>query len=559
MNRRHFVRTTGFSLGAIFIARRLGATPAGTMYGDAIAHPDEVSVTSESESFALRSIDGATWTERDVRVTFSPSGNALGVDIESPSENLRFVTLKWRLPRSASVRCLGDQWERSYGDLHWGAVDEQRLMPWYFMEFDGKVTNGFGVKTGCRSLCCWRASTQQVTLTLDLRSGGNGVRLRDRVLRAAEIVVQRGTETDSPFASTRKFCTLMCNSPRMPKEPVYGINDWYFTYGNNSAELILEHASLTAGLAENNSNKPFCVVDAGWAIEAPGFPRSWWAENFATPNRHFGDMGKLADNIKALGMRPGIWVRPLCGSVNDDSSRLMPKFPRMDAPNAPFLDPTIPENMDRITGYFRLYRSWGYELIKHDYTTVDLLGKWGFKMIESGDMTFPGWRFHDDARTNAEIILDLYQAIREASADTYVIGCNTISHLSAGLFELQRIGDDTSGKEWERTRRMGVNTLGFRLPQHKTFYSADGDCVGLTTQVPWEKNKQWMQLVAETGTPLFISAQKEAVGETQRAFIKECFTTASRPVPDAEPLDWMERQVPLKWRLMGLEVEFDWS
>ena len=106
---------------------------------------------------------------------------------------------------------------------------------------------------------------------------------------------------------------------------------------------------------------------------------------------------------------------------------------------------------------------------------------------------------------------------------------------------------------------MGVNTLGFRLPQHRTFYSADGDCVGLTTQVPWEKNKQWMQLVAETGTPLFISAQKEALGESQRAFIKQSFATASRPVPDAEPLDWMEGQTPSSWRLMGRQVEFNWS
>lgn len=559
MNRRRFVRTTGFSLGAILIARRLGASPIGRLQGDSMSHPDEISATSESGSFRLRSVDGATWGENDVRVTLSPSGGALAVEIQSPTENLKFITLKWKIPRSSSAQCLGDQWERSYGDLRWGAVDEQRIMPWYFMEYDGKVTNGFGVRTGCRSLCFWQAGPGNVILTLDLRSGGNGVRLGERTLRAAEIVVQRGTEANSSFVSTRKFCALMCASPRLPKEPVYGINDWYFTYGNNSAELILEHASLTAGLAAQNANKPFCVIDAGWAIEAPGISRGCWADNFSTPNHYFGDMGRLAEKIKGLGMRPGIWVRPLCGSVKDDPLRLMPKFPRMDSPNAPFLDPTIPANIDRITQYFQLYRSWGYELIKHDYTTADLLGKWGFKMIESRDVTFDNWRFHDNTRTNAEIILDLYRAIRDASGDTCLIGCNTISHLSAGLFELQRIGDDTSGKEWERTRRMGVNTLGFRLPQHKTFYSADGDCVGLTTQVAWEKNKQWMQLVAETGTPLFISAQKEAVGEAQKAFIKQSFATASRPVPDAEPLDWMESQTPSSWRLMGRRIGFDWS
>ncbi|HTY38106.1 MAG TPA: hypothetical protein VMH23_13395 [Bacteroidota bacterium] len=559
MNRRSFVRTTGFSLGALLIARRLGALPAVGSKGDVINYPDEIKVTSETGVFTLKNIGGSTWRENDVQIALSPSANALAVDIQSPTEHLNFVTLKWKITRNASVQCLGDQWERSYGDLCWRAVDDRRIMPWYFMEYDGKVTNGFGVRTGCRSLCFWQAGTGGVTLTLDLRSGGNGVRLGDRTLRAAEIVVQKGSEADSPFSSTRTFCALMCESPRLPKEPVYGINDWYFTYGNNSAELILEHASLTAGLAAQNTNKPFCVIDAGWAIERPGFSRAWWADNFATPNEHFRDMAKLAEKIKSLGMRPGIWVRPLCASVHDEPSRLIPKYPRMDAPNAPFLDPTIPENVARIKNYFQTYRTWGYELIKHDYTTADLLGKWGFKMIETGDVTFPGWQFHDNTKTNAEVILDLYTSIRDASADTCVIGCNTISHLSAGLFELQRIGDDTSGKEWDRTRRMGVNTLGFRLPQHKTFYSADGDCVGLTTQVPWSKNKQWMQLVTETGTPLFISAQKDAMGQEQKAFIRDCFAVASKPVVDGEPLDWLVQQTPSLWKLLGRTVRFEWS
>ena len=56
-------------------------------------------------------------------------------------------------------------------------------------------------------------------------------------------------------------------------------------------------------------------------------------------------------------------------------------------------------------------------------------------------------------------------------------GCNTIGHLSVGLFDASRTGDDVSGREWERTRRMGVNTLAYRLPQHKTFFQLDADCV----------------------------------------------------------------------------------
>ena len=168
--------------------------------------------------------------------------------------------------------------------------------------------------------------------------------------------------------------------------------------------------------------------------------------------------------------------------------------------------------------------------MKHDYTTYDIFGQWGFEMIDK--LTVPGWQFNDTSKTNAEIILYLYKSIREAAGDMYLIGCNTISHLSAGIFEFNRIGDDTSGKEWARTKKMGINTMGFRMVQHKTFYEADGDCVGLTTTVPWEKNKQWMQLLAQSSAPLFISAQPEALGTEQKTFIKQCFTNAVKRSTD---------------------------
>ncbi|MEJ7664678.1 MAG: hypothetical protein WKG07_36765 [Hymenobacter sp.] len=183
-------------------------------------------------------------------------------------------------------------------------------------------------------------------------------------------------------------------------------------------------------------------------------------------------------------------------------------------PKKPVLDPTIAENVALIQRNFVTYQKWGYELVKHDFTTYDLLGRWGFEM--GGGFTAPGWRFTDNTRTTAEVILDLYRAIRAAAGPAYLLGCNTVGHLGAGLFEISRIGDDTSGLEWDRTRKMGVNTLGFRLMQHSKFFAADGDCVGLTPKVPWAKNEQWLRLLARSGAPLLVSAQPEAVGAAQK-------------------------------------------
>ena len=309
--------------------------------------------------------------------------------------------------------------------------------------------------------------------------------------------------------------------PRLTEKPVYGINDWYFAYGNNSAQLILETTSLMAALASNSDNRPFSVIDAGWAIKSPLQPDDCcWGDDFSISNSKFGDMKKLADEIKNLGMRPGLWTRPLTAKHNDKKTLLMPSIPGRDDPKTPLLDPTISENIERIKNLWNTYHQWGFEMVKHDYTTYDIFGRWGFQM-EDG-LTAPGWQFNDNTKTNAEIILHLYNSIREAAGVIYLIGCNTMSHLSAGIFELNRIGDDTSGKEWERTRKMGVNTLGFRMVQHETFYEADGDCVGLTKDIPWEKNKQWMELLAKSSAPfIYIGDSRMQLEKNKKNLLKK--------------------------------------
>jgi alpha-galactosidase len=494
---------------------------------------------------------------RDITVRLKEQNDSTRVEVHSPSLPLRSVRLHWQSDSFSGTSLLGDQWERTYGDEGFLPAAPERKMPWYFIGQQFPHTICFGVKTGCRSLCYWQADGTTLNLTMDTRSGGVGVTLGDRILAAADIVVMSSRE-ESVFATARRFCGLLCEKPRLARQPVYGINDWYYAYGNNNPELILRQTALMTELATDIANRPFSVVDAGWAFYSPFHPGDGgWMDDFSRPNDKFKDMGKLAADIRKEGMRPGLWTRPLCASYKDPASLLLPAIPGRDDTKSPILDPSIEENLERVRRNISLYRQWGYEMVKHDYSTYDIFGKWGFQM--GGDVTTAGWRFRDNTRTTAEIVLALYGVIREAADDMYVIGCNTLSHLSAGLFELNRVGDDTSGKEWARTRKMGVNTLGFRMIQHNHFYAADGDCVGLTKDIPWEKNKQWMQLVAGTGSPLFISAEPEMLGTEQKAMIRASFAMAARPLPAGEPLDWLTNTLPSRWKLDGAVTDFDWS
>jgi alpha-galactosidase len=190
------------------------------------------------------------------------------------------------------------------------------------------------------------------------------------------------------------------------------------------------------------------------------------------------------------------------------------------------------------------------------------LGQWGFEM--GPQPTLPGWSFSDRSRTNAEIIADLYSLLREAVGDHVLLdGCNTIGHLGQGVFDLQRIGDDTSGHQWERTRRMGVNALSFRLPQQGTFFAIDADLVGMTDDVPWTENRQWLDVLARSGTATLVSVAPSQRGPEQRAALRDAFKMAAAGGAGAKPLDWMETSTPGHWRGTSKgeasERHYDWA
>ena len=553
MLRRRFLKVSGFSAVSLLFTyiNPLTGRPA-----KGIRIPDAVSVRCSGQWFSLQGTT-ETWEYESIQVTFQLNGDVLSVFITAPQRELEFIKCSWKQPFGSSAKCLNDQWERSYGDLSWESATLIRRSPWYMLISDGMTTQAFGVKTGAKTICSWQTSAETLELILDTNSGGSGVLLGERKLHAADVVTTENEPGENPYHTDIRFCKMMCDTPKLPLKPVYGINDWYFAYGKNSRTLILEHTQMISELVTNWDNPPFSVIDMGWSVKPAKNPGDLcWGDDFTRGNENFGDMSTMASQIKQHGMRPGIWTRPLLANASDNPSYLIPIRPGQKDTKERYLDPTIPENLQHISTTLRLYNTWGYHLLKHDYTSYDLFGRWGFEMNES--ITASGWHFRDRTITNAEIVLYLYHTIRAAALDMYLIGCNTLSHLSAGIFEINRIGDDTSGNEWARTLKMGVNTLGFRLPQHGTFYAADGDCVGLTTKVPWEKNKQWLRLLAESSAPLFISAQPEAVEEEQKKYIKKGFALASKEQPLGEPMDWMSNPTPAEWKLNENIIRFEW-
>ena len=107
---------------------------------------------------------------------------------------------------------------------------------------------------------------------------------------------------------------------------------------------------------------------------------------------------------------------------------------------------------------------------------------------------------------------------------------------------------------------MGVNTLAFRSIQDRTLFAADADCVGLVSQgdIPWHLNRQWLQLLANSGTPLFISWKRQLATPEVRKALAEAFRLASIPRPTAEPIDWFHTPTPKIWRFGNETNRFNW-
>lgn len=506
-----------------------------------VNRPDFIELTTETKTVTAK-WENDDYNLDDINVKLNQDNEYLAIFLTAQTSKVKWIKLRWNnLSWDKNVRFLGDARERGYGDMEWKGMNPNRFMPWYFCAKSEAKSICYGVKVRPSAMCFWQVDSLGMTLFLDVRCGGSGVNLKGRVIKLADVIACEMRDCTS-FEAMQEFCGQMCEDPILPKYPVYGSNNWYYAYGKSSESEILADCDYILNLTKDIENKPYMVIDDCWQEhhrlnEYNGGP---WTKG----NEKFPDMKALADKLVQKGVRPGIWVRLL---LNEDEN--IKNEWRLSHNNC--IDPTNPEALNYIKEDIKRICNWGYTLIKHDFSTFDLFGKWGFQM--SPLVTDDGWHFYDDSLTSAEVVKLLYKAILDASVEasngeTLILGCNTIGHLGAGYMHINRTGDDTSGVDWERTRFMGVNTLAFRLPQHGKFYEIDADCVGIDGGISWSMNKQWADVLAQSGTPLFISVRPNILDETEKQELHEILKVASKQEHHVIPVDWEETTCPERWQ-----------
>lgn len=503
---------------------------------DKIKSPKKVFVLSNGKE-----MNEKTATEMGINVSVADNGE---IYIEAKEKTVSFVKVMFNRPFSKDALVYGDAFERGYGNLAW-KKDRRDILRWYFIANDNGEFFAGGVKTQPNSLCSWKIYDDKIELICDLRCGTDEIAFAEK-LCVAQVVFDSGTGNLHDFC--HNFCKKMCDTPRSCNRPVFGANDWYCNYGNSSAEKILRAAKFTVKCANGLPYKPFVVVDDGWQKNHfDGFNGGEWDG----ANCYFVDMKKLASDISDIGAIPGLWFRPLQSKINLPTECFTDKSDYR-------LDPSHPNVLQTVADDIKRFYEWGYRLVKYDFVTDDVFRKWGFEMP---DDYFAGERhFFDKTKTTAQIIKNFYRTIRNAAPDDmFLLGCNAIGHLAAGFIDMQRTGDDTSGEDFARTSKMGVNTLAFRMMQHGAFFDADADCVGITEKIPLKLNAQWLDVLSKSSTPLFVSVAEICETEKAAELIATSFKNSVECRTPSLPVDWFDTLTPCKWKSEAGEDTYKWN
>jgi hypothetical protein len=256
----------------------------------------------------------------------------------------------------------------------------------------------------------------------------------------------------------------------LPPQPA-GYCTWYSKpHGGAADEKHL--AELAAFSATNLAPFGFSVVqiDDGWQAgfkrANPSSPKKDFRTNNSTGPYPSG-MKAAADNIKSLGLVPGIWFMPFAGTATDPFFTNHLDWFAKTTSGVPFdtpwggacLDMThagARDHLREITS--RICRDWGYQYIKIDglwtgTATRQTYVNSGYKDDQIGEAVF-----QNPDKTNIEAYRDGLRLVREAAGtNVFILGCNGPQNMRSyggafGLVDAMRVGPD-NGAEWNRLTR----------------------------------------------------------------------------------------------------------
>jgi alpha-galactosidase len=331
---------------------------------------------------------------------------------------------------------------------------------------------------------------------------------------------------------------------------------WYYYYGTETEQDILDNVRLLADSPWRDRIRVI-QIDDGWNLPKPGHPIVWgdWQPGPKFPR----GMKAVADDIRAAGFLPGLWLAPFSA---EPASTLYQQHPdwliQGDTGPLPELDLTHPAALDFVSETFaRVFDEWGF-----DYVKIDFLARAAWK----------GKRHNPDITSAQALRLGL-ERIRAAARDRFVLGCGAPMGPAVGLCDGMRIGSDVSSY-WMLPLDLPRNPLGalcikaaandtlWRQWMHQIWWQNDPDCLvvrdfssepekallngfsdtsflkGVPQGLSDEEAAFWVRLVWLTGTMAILSEKLDLLPENRRQLLGPALSLTEHP---AHLVDWFER------------------
>lgn len=220
----------------------------------------------------------------------------------------------------------------------------------------------------------------------------------------------------------------------LPKKVPTGWCSWYYYYTNIDQKTILDNLTK---VRELNLPFEFFQIDDGYQKEIG---------DWLIPNEKFpGGMRILADEIKRVGLKPGIWLAPFLVRKKSEFFRKYPEAILKDQNGKPVpalynplwgrgytyaLDITHPTALAYIEKVFTtIVKEWGYPYLKLDFLYAGLL---------------PGDVYNKTLSPQARYQNALELIRKIVGKNTFLLGCGAPMLPSIGFFEGMRISCDVA-------------------------------------------------------------------------------------------------------------------
>ena len=458
----------------------------------------------------------------------------------------------------SDILILADEWERCTGNCGLRDLSDNTsvLSAWdiHLFERNGGKTltlSYFDLPNGKLSFSVGRtpgSTPLDLVVRADLSAGRRGLLLPPgQTFSLARLLLAhaRGSIHDSLERYAREIAK---HNSLPPVESIpTGWVDWYFSFAKTTEDDILKNLDFIATELKDYGLE-YVQIDSGWqlGVETSPPPHNVVAGGPWVENAKFRrGMKWFADQIRARGLKPGIWVRPF--HFIDGAQE------RIDHPewfnSKGQMDLSHPEVRTLIRGLFtKLVAEWGFEYIKYDFVAFDLFGVFGNKAFaDVAAQSEP----YDQTRTNIEVYRDVLEEIRASvGKKAKILACNSVMPPTLGAADAFRIGDDVGN--WERTMSFGVKSTGPRYYTNGVFWANDPDCLLVREPFTMDQARMWGSLIALSGGIVFISENLAALPPERLDIIRKClpvYANSGDGYRFGRPLDLLRNNPPTLWHL----------